>query len=97
MVCPKVPPQVRSPTPPPKFVEAKSRHSTKSWSLRSRQEAKARKSPRAAERIEDVRKKIEGECEPQPGQPGRSDSKDEKWIPALPSMSVRFPAKSVDN
>jgi len=42
---------------------------------------------RTMERVENtttIRKKIEGGCEPRPGQPGRSDPKDEKWIPVLP-------------
>jgi len=69
-----------------KSSKPKFRHSLESWSPR-RQEARARKSFCAAERVEDVRKtavkkKIEGECEPQPGQPGRSDHENE--IPALP-------------
>jgi len=59
----------------------------------SRQGARTRGSPRAAERKEDsaVQRKTEGGCEPWPGQPGRSDPK--QWILSSGRGSLHYRLK----
>jgi len=63
----------------PPLKLSRQRHRMESWNFHSCHRARARKSPTAAERMEDaVRKKTEGRCESWPGQPGRSDPENGK-------------------